>query len=100
MTMEQMGKIETMNSDREIPSNSKTGSLPSEVQVKTPGINYARQSWLPITLGLVAVAGIVGTVGVTVVAAVVLNQAKTTATTSASTTSKLFSFLIDHFLFI
>jgi hypothetical protein len=98
--MKQMGKSETMNSDLEIPSNSKTGSLPSEVQVKTPGINHASQSWLAITLGLIAVAGIVGTVGVTVVAAVVLNQAKTTATTPTSTTSKLFSFLIDHFLFI
>ncbi len=94
-----MGKIETMNSDREIPSNSKTGSLPSVVQVKTPGINHASQSWLAITLGLVAVAGIVGAVGVTVVAVVVLRQTKTT-TASTSTTSKLFSFLIDHFLFI
>jgi hypothetical protein len=71
--------------DHVIPSNLNSDSSLSQVQVKTSPFNRIHQSWLPITLGLIAIAGVIGTVGVTVVALAVHRQTTTT------TTSKMFS---------
>ncbi len=77
----------------EIPTNTNSNSWSSEGQVKTSLSSGAHHSWLTITLGLIAIAGILGTVGVTVVAVVVLRQTKTTST---STSELFFSFLSDN----
>jgi hypothetical protein len=73
--------------DRVVPSNTNTESVLSQVQVKTSPFNRVRQSWLALTLGLIAIAGVIGTVGVTIVALVPRPTTTSTASSSDSTTT-------------
>lgn len=49
----------------------------TEVQVKTSSLCHVDRVWLPMTIALLAVAGLVGTVGVTIVATVILRTTTT-----------------------
>jgi hypothetical protein len=93
MTTKYSQRSETISSHRKFPSESTSGLSPSEVQVKTSFVNRARKSWLAITISLIAIGGILGTVGATVVALIVLRQTTTTPTSQinqTSVTSELF----------
>ena len=61
----------------------------SQVIVKTSLFSDPSRVWLPITLGLLVIAGIIGTIGVTVVT--VLARATTTISTG-----KVFIHSNDH----
>jgi hypothetical protein len=89
MSVKYIRRDDKISVDREIPPDLTPGlSSTSEAQVKTSWFSRIRQSWLAISIGLVAIAGVLGTIGVTVVALVVLRQTTTTATTIL--TSELF----------
>ncbi len=92
MAMKYLKRNQKTTVVHEIPTNSNLSSLSSEVQVKTSLFNRVHQSWLAITLGLIAIAGVLGTVGVTVVALVVLRH-----TTIASTSELSLSFIVINF---
>ena len=88
MSVKYIRRGDRINIDRKIPPDLNSGlSSASEVQVKTSWFNRIRQSWLAISIGLIAIAGVLGTIGVTVVALVVLRQ---TTTTTTIFTSELF----------
>jgi hypothetical protein len=49
-----------------------TRDISSEVSVKTSLLSHARCSWLTIAMSLIAVGGILGTIGIPVVSFVIL----------------------------
>ncbi len=49
-----------------------TCDISSEVPVKTSLLSHARCSWLTIVMSLIAVGGILGTIGIPVVSFVIL----------------------------
>ncbi len=57
-------------------TESATHGISSKVPIKTPLFSYARHSWLTIVVFLIAVAGIVGTVGISIVTFVILRPTK------------------------
>ena len=68
------------------PKSSKTSrminvthDITPEVPVKTSTLTDVRYSWLTFVLGMIAVAGICGTVGIAIVSFVVLRETTSTS---------------------
>jgi hypothetical protein len=91
MAIKSLEKSSTIDLDRIVPSNLKSSSILSKVQVKTSPFNRLRQSWLSITLGLIAIAGVLVAVGATIVALAVHSPTTTTTTTTSNIKSLLYS---------
>jgi hypothetical protein len=87
MTPKSSKTNEIKNISSEIPSELRSYQSPSKVQVKTSWFGRNRYSWLIVAVSLIAVAGILGTVGLAVVSFVIL---RTTTPTSK------FLFIIDY----
>ena len=62
----------TPKSSKITPISNVTGGISSKIPGKTSPLSNTHQPWLTIVLGLIAVAGIIGTVGITVVSFVIL----------------------------
>jgi len=62
----------TPKSSKITPITSVTHNISSKVPVKTSLFSHGRHSWLTIVVFLIAVAGIVGTVGISIVTFVIL----------------------------
>ncbi len=62
----------TPKSSKTMQISNVTRDISSEVPVKTSLFSHARCSWLTIVMSLIAVGGILGTIGIPVVSFVIL----------------------------
>ena len=73
----------TSKSSKITPIDNVAYGVPSKAMAKTSISGLTQHPWLTVVLGLIAVAGIVGTVSIAVMSFVVLHS------TTITTTSKL-----------
>ena len=80
MTKSDISIFMTSKSSKITPINNSTYGISSKVPAKASTNGLAHHPWLIVVLALIAIGGIVGTVGIAVVSFVVFHSTTTTTT--------------------